>query len=303
MNTAQLSLNPLTSRRVQRMLPKMWTPAWFASVALTDLVLRVADAARVSEFYEAILGLRAAPLDGGRLGLFNGPGPPLVVLDPALEEAPRAPRGAAGLFHVAFLYDDRPALAAALRRVIDARIPIGSADHGVSEAIYLSDPEGNGIELYVDRPRDRWPPAQPDGQVAMVTDPLDVDALLAVSAPTAGPPARIGHVHLSVVDLVHAERFYGDFLGFAVTQRTYPGALFLSRDGYHHHLGANTWRSNRPAVPGAPGLERFTISLAATDELEGVATRLAGAGHPFQRAGDTIDTHDLDGIAVRISSL
>jgi catechol 2,3-dioxygenase len=284
-----------------RMLSRM-DSSWFSSVALTGVVLRVGDLGRVAAFYEAVLGLGRAAMDAGGVALRTARGAPLVVLEPADRAAAR-PRGAAGLFHVAFLYDDRPALAAALRRVIDARIPIGSADHGVSEAIYLSDPEGNGIELYVDRPRDRWPPAQPDGQVAMVTDPLDVDALLAVSAPTAGPPARIGHVHLSVVDLVHAERFYGDFLGFAVTQRTYPGALFLSRDGYHHHLGANTWRSNRPAVPGAPGLERFTISLAATDELEGVATRLAGAGHPFQRAGDTIDTHDLDGIAVRISSL
>ena len=284
-----------------RMLSRM-DSSWFSSVALTGVVLRVGDLGRVAAFYEAVLGLGRAAMDAGGVALRTARGAPLVVLEPADRAAAR-PRGAAGLFHVAFLYDDRPALAAALRRVIDARIPIGSADHGVSEAIYLSDPEGNGIELYVDRPRDRWPPAQPDGQVAMVTDPLDVDALLAVSAPTAGPPARIGHVHLSVVDLVQAERFYGDFLGFAVTQRTYPGALFLSRDGYHHHLGANTWRSNRPAVPGAPGLERFTISLAATDELEGVATRLAGAGHPFQRAGDTIDTHDLDGIAVRISSL
>jgi catechol 2,3-dioxygenase len=284
-----------------RMLSRM-DSSWFSSVALTGVVLRVGDLGRVAAFYEAVLGLGRAAMDAGGVALRTARGAPLVVLEPADRAAAR-PRGAAGLFHVAFLYDDRPALAAALRRVIDARIPIGSADHGVSEAIYLSDPEGNGIELYVDRPRDRWPPAQPDGQVAMVTDPLDVDALLAVSAPTAGPPARIGHVHLSVVDLVHAERFYGDFLGFAVTQRTYPGALFLSRDGYHHHLGANTWRSNRPAVPGAPGLERFTISLAATDELEGVATRLAGAGHPFQRAGDTIDTHDLDGIAVRTSSL
>jgi catechol 2,3-dioxygenase len=270
-----------------RMLSRM-DSSWFSSVALTGVVLRVGDLGRVAAFYEAVLGLGRAAMDAGGVALRTARGAPLVVLEPADRAAAR-PRGAAGLFHVAFLYDDRPALAAALRRVIDARIPIGSADHGVSEAIYLSDPEGNGIELYVDRPRDRWPPAQPDGQVAMVTDPLDVDALLAVSAPTAGPPARIGHVHLSVVDLVHAERFYGDFLGFAVTQRTYPGALFLSRDGYHHHLGANTWRS--------------TISLAATDELEGVATRLAGAGHPFQRAGDTIDTHDLDGIAVRISSL
>lgn len=275
---------------------------WFSSVSLTDVVLRVRDLAQVAAFYESVLGLRRAGMDAGVVSLLTATDVPLVLLTPG-DHAPARPRGAAGLFHVAFLYDDRPALAAALRRVIDARIPIGSADHGVSEAIYLSDPEGNGIELYVDRPRERWPTGRPDDQVAMVTEPLDLDALLAVSALSAGPPARIGHLHLSVADLVHAERFYGDLLGFAVTQRTYPGALFLSRDGYHHHLGVNTWRSNRPAVAGAPGLERFTIRMTAGDQLEGVASRLAGAGHPFQRTGETIDTYDLDGIGVRISSV
>ena len=283
-----------------RMLSGM-DPRWFSSVSLTDVVLRVNDVARVAAFYESVIGLRRAATDADGVALVAASGAPLVVLEPA-DPAPARMRGAAGLFHVAFLYDDRPALAAALGRVIDARIAIGSADHGVSEAIYLSDPEGNGIELYVDRPRDQWPAGQPDGQVAMVTEPLDVDALLAASATAAAPPARIGHVHLSVVDLVHAERFYGDILGFHVTQRTYPGALFLSRDGYHHHLGANTWRSSRPAVAGAPGLARFTIRLTAADELERVAARLDGARHPFRRFGNAIDTHDFDGLAVRISS-
>jgi catechol 2,3-dioxygenase len=273
-------------------------PNWFASVALTELVLRVDDPGRVSGFYESVLGLRSAVLDDGRTGLFSGVVAPLVVLTDG-SAAPR-PRAAAGLFHVAFLYGDRPALAAALRRVIGAGVPIGSADHGVSEAIYLSDPEGNGIELYVDRPGDQWPPRQPDGQVAMVTEPLDLDALLAVAAERPAPPARIGHIHLSVADLLHAEQFYGDVLGFAVTQRTYPGALFLARDGYHHHLGANTWRSNRPAVPGAPGLERFTIRLLELDDLERASAKMTAAGHPFERTEATIDTRDLDGIGVRI---
>ena len=276
-------------------------PQWFASVALSGVVLRVGDLSRVSNFYESVLGLRAADLDDGSLGLLSGSGETLVALAGA-GDTPGRPRGAAGLFHVAFLYDDRPALAAALRHVIDAGVPIGSADHGVSEAIYLSDPEGNGIELYVDRPVDQWPPRQPDGQVAMVTDPLDVEALLAVAADQAGPPARIGHIHLSVVDLVHAERFYGDLLDFAVTQRSYPGALFLSRDGYHHHLGANTWRSNRPAVRGAPGLDRFTIRMKTVEDLERASTKMTAVGHAFHRSGDTIDTQDLDGIAVRLTS-
>lgn len=274
-------------------------PNWFASVALTELALRVGDPDRVAGFYESVLGLRAAALDEGRVGLLSGAGEPLVVLTGGGALSAR-PRGAAGLFHVAFLYDDRPALAAALRRVIEARVRIGSADHGVSEAIYLADPEGNGIELYADRPADQWPPRQADGQVAMFTEPLDIEALLAVAADSPRPPPRIGHIHLSVADLVHAERFYGDVLGFAVTQRSYPGALFLARDGYHHHLGANTWRSNRPATPGVSGLERFTIRLRGLDEIERASARMTAAGHPFDRSADTIDTRDLDGIGVRL---
>ena len=274
---------------------------WFTSVALTDVVLRVGDLARVAAFYESVLGLTSAAMDDGRIGLITSTGARLVVLESTIGDGQR-PRGAAGLFHVAFLYDGRPVLAAALRRVLDAGVRIGSADHGVSEAIYLADPEGNGIELYVDRPRDQWPPTEPDGQVNMVTEPLDIESLLAVAAARPHPPARIGHVHLSVADLGHVERFYSGLLGFAVTQRSYPGALFLARDGYHHHLGANTWRSNRRAVPGAPGLARFTIRLTAIDELERAAARLADAGHPFHRSGNTIDTHDIDGIGVRLAS-
>ena len=125
-------------------------------------------------------------------------------------------------------------------------------------------PEGNGLELYVDRPPAAWPPPEPDGQVAMFTDPLDLRSLMAAGEGEKGarlpPGLRIGHVHLSVSSLERAEAFYGNELGFAVRQRSYPGALFLARDGYHHHLGMNTWRSRAAALSGSRGLARISAS-------------------------------------------
>jgi catechol 2,3-dioxygenase len=257
---------------------------YFQSIEFGALTLRVRDLPRVQRFYEDLLGSE---------------GLALVELLAAADAPPR-PRATAGLFHVAFLYPDRVSLASALRRVMDRRVPIGSADHGVSEAIYLADPEGNGIELYADRPRDQWPPLMPDGQVAMFTEPLDVEALLSVAGTGAVASPRIGHVHLSVADLGHAERFYGDYLGLSVTQRSYPGALFLARDGYHHHIGSNVWRTNRPAQPGALGLDRFTMRLSNAGDIDAIGARLAAAGHPYREIPGGLVTADLDGIQVSL---
>jgi catechol 2,3-dioxygenase len=282
----------------------MAEPRFFESMQLTDLTLRVADLAHVQAFYQDVLGfapLEAAPSTvtlappGASIGL--------LVLH-AAPNAPPRPRGAAGLFHVAFLYPDRTAWARALRRLLDLDVPIGSADHGVSEALYLSDPEGNGIELYADRPPEAWPPRGPDGQLTMYTEALDIPAVL-TQAKEPGPllPAttRIGHVHLSVADLGHAERFYGDALGLAVTQRSYPGALFLGRDGYHHHVGANTWRSRQAAVPGTLGLMEFTVRVPRRDEFADITTRLNAAGYLREQADEVAVAQDSDGLNVRLA--
>ena len=274
---------------------------FFQSVQLSDLTLRVADLSRVQAFYQDVLGFACVDAPAGTARLAPpGATDPLVVLH-AAADAPARPRQAAGLFHVAFLYPDRPALARVLQRLLELGVPIGSADHGVSEALYLSDPEGNGLELYADRLPDAWPPSA-DGQVTMFTEALDMSGLLAL-AQTPGPllprATRIGHVHLSVATLEAAERFYGDALGFAVTQRTYPGALFLARDGYHHHLAANIWRSRQAAVPGTLGLMEFTLRLAA-DEWSKAATRLAGAGWLVDQTAAAALAVGPDGIAVRL---
>lgn len=221
------------------------TTGHFDHLAAENVALRVRDAEVVGRFYLDAVGI--------------GPGSPLLTLI-ASPHAPARPPRSAGLFHVAYLYPDRAALARAVRNLVRLRIPFATGDHGVSEAIYLADPEGNGIELCADRPREAWPFA-PDGEVAMYTEEVDLRGLLAepTDGPLAPPDLRIGHVHLDVSDLRRSRRFYEEHLGLAPTQTTYPGALFMARDGYHHHLGINTWRSDRPALEGALGLASFTF--------------------------------------------
>ena len=221
--------------------------------------LRVAALDRARSYYAHVIGLRQ--LDGSL-----GADAPLVELigDP---EAPPAPPGTTGLFHLALLVPDRPSLARAVQRVISAGERfVGASDHFVSEALYLRDPEGNGIEIYRDRPRSEWE-HEPSGELRMGTVPLDVDAVMAElpGGPDPGMPDRtvVGHVHLHVADLAAAEAFYAGDLGLDVTVRSYPGALFLSRCGYHHHIGLNTWQGEgAPAPPpGSRGLEDFELVL------------------------------------------
>jgi len=264
-----------------------------AATALGQVSLTVADLAGVTGFYERAIGLRVLERDGDVVRLGPAGGAALVELVGRADAPPRAPRSA-GLFHVAILFPERAELARALRRLVGAGWRLtGASDHLVSEALYTADPEGNGIELYRDRPREEWR-RQPSGELEMATIPLDLDDLIAElpdgdEADAGAPPAtRIGHVHLQVSDLDPAERFYAQALGFDVTVRSYPGALFLAAGGYHHHVGANTWSSaGGPAAdPTARGLRHFTVELPNGDEVERVARRLAGAGFPAEAQPD-----------------
>jgi catechol 2,3-dioxygenase len=185
-----------------------------------------------------------------------------------LVEAPAArPAGRhAGLYHLALLFDSREELARAVQRLALSRTPIeGASDHGVSEAIYLADPDGNGLELYADRPRDQWPAPGPGERVGMYTRALDLHGLYGLVADDepvrhAGAGLSIGHVHLHVSDLEAAVAHYQDTFGMDLMTRL-PSAAFLSWDGYHHHLGLNTWRGT--GIPGVPadavGLRAFTV--------------------------------------------
>jgi catechol 2,3-dioxygenase len=222
--------------------------------------LRVADLDRVRSYYERTIGLRS---DGLALGV-DGTSLIELIGDP---DAPPAPPGSTGLFHLALLVPDRPSLARAIERVVRSGERFtGASDHFVSEALYLRDPEGNGIEIYRDRPRSEWEYG-PGGELKMGTVALDLDSVMAEMPEGADPGmpegTRMGHVHLHVADLRSAEAFYAGDLGLDVTVRSYPGALFLSHDGYHHHIGLNTWQGEGapPPPPGSRGLEDFELLL------------------------------------------
>ncbi len=262
------------------------------------VTIRVADASRSLRFYQEALGFRPVGHVAG-LPALGAPGmrdgAPVVVL----KEVPgaRPARHASGLYHFAVLLPGRPALARALRRLARAQVSIGQADHLVSEALYLSDPDGNGIEIYRDRPRDQW--GWDDGRVRMATDPLDLEDLLREAesepdSPDALPPGtRIGHVHLQVSDVQEAVQFYHGILGFDIVA-AWQGAAFLSAGGYHHHIGLNSWgsRGAPPAPPGATGLESFVIKVPDTEEQSRLAERLREAGVPVEETDGVLRARD-----------
>lgn len=229
--------------------------------SLVRLALRVRNLDRMLEYYTGVLGFEAEPgevtalhLAGRRFGID-------LVHDP---HAPIRPYPCTGLYHFALVVPDRSALGAVFRRVLAEGVVLeGMADHAVSEALYLRDPEQNGIELYHDRPKEDWP--YRDGRIVMVSDPLDTDGVLS-SAPEASPlhrDTRFGHIHLHVPSLDAARSFYVAALGLGVTQDSYPGALFCAAGDYHHHVGANTWAPDRPVPAGATGLVSYTWRLPA----------------------------------------
>ena len=260
------------------MMPRMATSERISpATSLGPVELVVGDVDGMSAFYEHAIGLTPIAREGSVARLGDS-GSTLVELvgDP---DAPLRPRHSTGLFHTAFLVPSRRELARAVRRVVDAGWQFtGASDHLVSEALYLDDPEGNGIEIYRDRPREEW--SRDGGDLRMATLPLDLDAVMAEldeERPRADG-AVVGHVHLQVAAIPATEAFYDGGLGLDVTVRGYPGAVFLSAGGYHHHIGANTWASaGAPAPPaGARGLRRYTIVVPDEAELARVAGRMQG---------------------------
>jgi catechol 2,3-dioxygenase len=270
--------------------------------------LTVADLDRSRSFYEQALGLQASELDDGDLALGRAGEYPLIELR-GDSSAPRLNRHAAGLYHLAVLVPTRLDLALALGRLAEARWPLdGASDHLVSEALYLSDPDGNGIEIYRDRPRDQW--RRSGGGLEMATLPLDLSDLLGELTGTSSPqptvPAatRIGHVHLQVADLSQAEAFYHGLLGFDVMVRGYPGALFVSAGGYHHHIGLNTWHSagaSAPA-PGTIGLRSFEVELPDAENLDQLLGRVRDSGLKIEPAACGGIVRDPSGNAVMLRS-
>jgi catechol 2,3-dioxygenase len=254
--------------------------------------LRVDDIDALSEFYERVIGLRGVERDGDLARLGPEGGEPLVELVSAPGASP-PPSFSTGLFHLAILVPDRAELSRSLRRVIENGWRLtGASDHLVSEALYLNDPEGNGIEIYRDRARDQWD--EQNGELKMATLPLDLDSVLAEAGEngTNGMPAgtTIGHVHLRVADIPAAEAFYNGALGLEVMVRSYPGALFVAAGGYHHHIGLNTWQSEgAPAPPeGALGLDRYELVLPGESDRDAAAGRVGETGDPVPADGGVL---------------
>lgn len=270
------------------------------STQLGRVRLRVNDFRGVGEFYTDVVGLEVLDRTDqwGRLGV---DGTPLLEL---VRDEAAAPRGQdeAGLFHTAFRVPSRSGLGAALDRIETLWELDGASNHGVSEALYLSDPEGNGVEIYRDRPREEWPICD-DGRVQMDTAPLDMDAIREpndwVDSMPAG--ADIGHVHLEVTSLPRAREFYVDTLGIRVRQSFDKMGLFLAFDDYHHHLGLNRWHGRSEPSKGR-GIDYIEFVVESENELDLVGERLSQADIPVE-APDTdpgIKIQDPDGIDVLI---
>ncbi len=264
--------------------------------AMGDVELLVRDLDGVMAYYADGVGLDVIAHDGPEALLGRGTTPIMrLVRRPDL---PEFQRGDAGLFHTAILFGDEPSLARSVAGV--ARFAptsfTGSSDHLVSQAFYFDDPEGNGVELYVDRPREQWRRTA-GGGVEMASIHLDPNAFLQQHLPGAPAPsadgAGIGHVHLQVGDLALAEQFYAGVLGFDVMARYGSQALFVAAGGYHHHIGLNTWNS-RGAGPRAAslGLGQVSIELPTTDDVDALVSRLRSSGVESRHDGDTLRFDD-----------
>lgn len=258
--------------------------------------LTVANLNRSLTYYTEALGFVVLQREGQTAILGAGEAPLLTLTE--LPGAPRWPVFATGLYHFAILVPTRLDLARSLLHMLEAGLPFpGQADHAVSEALYLTDPDGNGIEIYRDRPRDEWD-WQGD-RVRMVTEPLDIRGILAEAeaqpAPWTGLPAgtRLGHMHLQVGDIAQAAEFYHGVLGFDITAQM-PSALFISAGGYHHHIGLNTWQSRGrgPAPAGTAGLRYFTLELPNEDARSAIVARVREAGLEAMPVGETVAVRD-----------
>lgn len=269
------------------------------------VVLRVRDIERALGFYRDIAGLEVVESSDTTAALAPPGGSAIVRLTSEGVDLP-ADRRRPGLYHTAIRYTDRVALANALARLVEAGLRIGASDHGVSEALYVDDPDGNGVELYRDRPREQWPAAAPGEKVGMTLDPLDLHALLADSRDPAekAEGTDIGHVHLEVGDLVRTTDFYANALGLDLMAEYGDQASFFASRGYHHHLGTNTWHSlgQKAAPKNHAGLERIVFHVETAGELDDARARLDASGHKIGGEGSVLITHDPDGIELRFEA-
>jgi catechol 2,3-dioxygenase len=265
--------------------------------------LQVSDLERSLDYYQQVLGLRVRTptSDSAVLGA-PGDDRPLVWLQARSGVQPAPRRGAFGLYHFAILLPERAALGRFAAHLFRLGMRPGMADHLVSEALYLTDPDGLGIEVYADRPRSAW--TQNDRELAMTTEPLDIRNLIAAGdeRPWDGVPAAttMGHVHLHVGSLHEAEAFYHVGLGFDKTVWSYPGALFFSAGGYHHHLATNTWSPGPSATDDQARLLEWELVVPGSEDASTAARSLRAGGYAADDSSDSWTSKDPWGTRLRI---
>lgn len=267
--------------------------------------LYTADRQRALDFYGEQMGFKVTRQEGDVTTLSADGATPHILLTERKGWKPK-PARSTGLYHVAIRLPDRNQLARLFRRLLTFRYPFGGfSDHAVSEALYLNDPDGNGLELYRDRPRDQW--TRVGDQVQMTTAPLDVENLLAEADDFTwtgiDPATDIGHVHLHVSDLSGAKAFYVGVLGMDVAADwSDHGALFVSAGGYHHHIGLNIWAGSQRQPAGTLGLRSYSLQLPDEASREMLAGRLAEAGYtPEPQDDGSLLVHDMDGNAIELA--
>lgn len=267
--------------------------------------LKVTDLERSVAFYRDVVGLKLLKAENHAAEMSVDGIHPLVFLQEIPGGVVTSRRSAAGLYHFAILVPDRPSLGLSLRNLIASGIHIGQADHLVSEALYIADPDNNGIEIYADRPRSEWK-RDANNEYIMAVDPIDWDGLLqeAGDRPWIGlpPDTTIGHIHLHVSDLLQSKTFYCDILGFKLLAHMENSALFVAAGEYHHHLGLNVWAGT--GVPlsasNASGLAYYTVVLPDAASVEAVRTRLEATGIAVIEAEDHLVVHDPSGIELHL---
>ena len=276
--------------------------------AIRRVDLRVVDVDEALGFYNGVAGLEIADKSHDHAALRSPGGQPLLTLNSDGVTSPAAKR-AAGLFHTAFRYPTRSSLGEALARLVAAGYRIGAGDHGVSEALYIDDPSGNGVELYWDRPRDQWPAPAPGERVRMYTEPVDLESLLREAGPNDPPAATtpagtdIGHVHLQATDIDETVGFYRDVLGFDLMTMFANQAAFLSAQGYHHHIGANVWnsRGQGPTSREHAGLSRVVFAMTGASEMDALARRLSGSGIEPGEDNEGVTVRDPNGVELQFA--
>lgn len=277
------------------------------ALRLGPVVLMVSDLARSVQFYERVLGMRVLEQREtyARLGAHMGQDA-LLELRTAPGIRPRAGQPRLGLFHFALLLPDRASLGRFVRHLQELGVRAGAGDHFVSEAFYLDDPDGLGIEIYADRPRSEW--RRVGKELVMGTDPVDIAGLVAAAGPMpwVGMPSGtvMGHLHLHVGDLTRGAAFYSGAIGFDRMVWSYPGALFFGAGGYHHHLGTNIWAGPGASAPPADEarLLEWSMVLPSVADVDAVAASLERAGQAIERdpAGGSFRVADPWGTTLRV---